>query len=80
MSLNFPYKTPENFYSGGEGFGLADSKNEGELWLEKLPSDAILVRPEVYFLALESGYSNLDVGLKDGLMYHILIPKKEAKQ
>jgi len=78
--LDFPHKTPSNFYGGDTGFGLSETKNEGDIWLSSLPYDAILVRSEVYFLALESGYSDFDSGLKDGLMYHILIPKKEAKQ
>ena len=79
MNLNFEHKTPANFYSNDQGFGLADCKVEGEIWLEQLPADSILVRPEVYFLALRSGYSNFGLGLKEGLMYHVLIPKNEVE-
>lgn len=78
--LNFPHKTPQNFYGFVDGIGLAEQKNEGELWLEKLPRDSIIVRPEFYFSALEAGYSNYDVGLKDGEAYYVLIPRYDSKK
>lgn len=73
--LNFPYKTPSNFYGGDTGFGMVETKNEGDIWLESLPYDAILVTTDHYCAALRAGYQNLSAGLKDGVYYNILQPR-----
>lgn len=84
MSLNFEHKTPANFYDGL----IKVDDNEAALSkfglrvidFDSLSKDAILIKSNVMFSALEAGYSHESSGYKNDEFYFVMVPHKEVKQ